>query len=125
MFKTLYTIFSQFFANFSQQLQSRVLTLAKIEIAKMYISGVMALRKAAMAFCLLFLCFMMLALGILAVPMALIYLSDWEQSTKLIVMASFGGVYILLPLAFVVSFLSESRWIKMSKVDELVAKITK
>jgi hypothetical protein len=101
------------------------IALVKIEAAIVSLNIVRGTRRVAILACLLVFCAILFACGFLLVPIALCLFMPWAPETKAIVLAGFGAAYILLPLIAAMVLMSERRWMKASKADQLVKEALK
>jgi hypothetical protein len=92
----------------------------KLQGAIAYLKLVRGTRRAAMLFCLLILCIIVLGCGFLLVPVALCLFMPWAPETRAIVAASIGAAYIIIPVIVVLVLFSEKRWMKASGAAKLV-----
>ncbi len=102
-----------------------LIDIAKAELVIALIRALGGLRKLIVLLSLWVFLLMLLAGGLVIVPVALCVYMPWTPDTKLIVLLSFAAVYIGVPLIALMSILSERRWLKLFKVDELVAKVVR
>jgi hypothetical protein len=102
-----------------------LIDIAKAELVIALIRALGGLRKLIVLTSLWVFLLMLMAGGLVIVPVALCVYMPWGSETKLIVLLSFAAVYIGVPLIALMSVLSERRWLKLFKVDELVAKVVR
>ncbi len=102
-----------------------LIDIARAELVIALIRALGGLRKLIVLLSLWVFLLMLLAGGLVIVPVALCVYMPWAPETKLIVLLSFAAVYIGVPLIALMSVLSERRWLKLFKVDELVAKVVR
>jgi hypothetical protein len=99
--------------------------LAKIQAAIVYVNLVKGTRRFAMLLCVLVFSVVILACGLLLIPVALCLFMPWTPETKTIVAASFGAAYVIIPLIVVMSLFSQKRWMKASQAGKLVQDVLK
>jgi len=102
-----------------QKIETSV-ALFKIDAAITYLNIIKGTRRMAMLFCLMVLGVVVLACGFLLIPVALCLFMPWTPQTRVIVAASFGSAYILIPLIVVMTLLSQKRWMRASRADKLL-----
>ncbi len=94
-----------------------LIDIAKAELVIALIRALGGLRKLIVLMSLWVFLLMLMAGGLVIVPVALCIYMPWGPETKLIVLLSFAAVYIGVPLIALMSVLSERRWLKLFKVD--------
>ncbi|MFH1219705.1 MAG: hypothetical protein V1694_04555 [Candidatus Eisenbacteria bacterium] len=102
---------------------STMLELLKVKAAITYLSIIRGARRFVIMLAVLVFCAVILACGFLIVPIALLLFMPWEPHTKAIVGIIIGAAYILVPLVVASVLLSEKRWLRMSRADELVRSV--
>ena len=105
-----------------QMIGSRIetsVTLVKIDAAIAYLNVIKGTRRLAIMICLAVFGVVVLACGFLLVPLALCLFMPWAPETWVIVAASIGAAYVLVPLIVVLSLFSQKRWMKASRADKL------
>lgn len=100
-------------------------SLLKVEAAIAYLHVVKGTRSLTVRLCLLVFSVTVVACGFLLVPVALCLFMPWKAETKVIVAASVGAAYVIVPLAVVMSLLAEKGWMKMFQADKLVKEALK
>jgi hypothetical protein len=70
-------------------------------------------------------CAALLACGFLLVPIALLFFMPWGPHTKAIVGIIIGAAYVLVPVIVASVLLSEKRWLRISRADELLRSVKK
>jgi hypothetical protein len=104
---------------------STMLELFKIKAAIAYLSIIRGVRRLVIMVAVLVFCTVILACGFLLVPIALLLFMPWDPQTKAIVGIAVGAAYILVPLIVASVMLSENRWLRISRADELLRGIKK
>jgi hypothetical protein len=99
--------------------------LCKIHAAIAYLNLVKGIRSLTMLLCLLVLCVVIFACGLLIIPVALCLFMPWAPHTKAIVAASFGAAYLVVPLIVAMALFSRKRWAKVFKADKLLKEALK
>jgi hypothetical protein len=116
-------LFSSIFKGLlSSYLKSR-LELAKIRAAACYVNGVKVTRHLLILWCKLVFCLVLLATGLVLIPIALCLYMPWAPETKAIVAISFGFVYMVVALLVMLDSFSQKRWMKVSGANELVDSV--
>ncbi|MBI4432676.1 MAG: hypothetical protein HY592_04240 [Candidatus Omnitrophica bacterium] len=101
----------------------RSLDIAKIEAAAAYIRGVKWVRDNCVAVCVIFVCLVTISIALVLVPLGLILSLPIEPVSKGALIALFGIVCVLVPVAVLSRFLSEKKWLELSRVHELLKKV--
>jgi hypothetical protein len=94
--------------------------LFKIDAAITYLNIIKGTRRMAILFCLMVLFVALFTGGFLLIPVALCLFMPWPPETRVIVAASFGSAYILIPLIVVMALFSQKRWMRTSRADKLL-----
>ena len=102
-----------------------MLELLKIKAAITYLSIIRGARRFVIMLVMLVFCAVILACGFLLVPIALLLFMPWEPHTKAVVGIIIGAAYILVPAILASVLLSEKRWLRISRADELLRSIGK
>jgi len=97
-----------------------VVSLSKIEAAIVYLNVLKGARRLAIVLCLLVFFVVALACGMLLIPIALCLFMPWSPEVRTIVAASFGAVYLIVPLIVVMALFSQKRWMRVSGAGKLV-----
>jgi hypothetical protein len=100
-----------------------VLELLRIKAAITYLSVIRGVRRFVIVIVAAVFCAVIVACGFLLVPIALLIFMPWEPHTKAIVGISIGAAYILVPVIAASVMLSEKRWLRMSRVNDLLRGI--
>ena len=69
------------------------------------------------------LCLLMIAIGVFALPLAVIYFLPVSPLAKAALVLVFGALYISIPLLSLRSMLSEKRWMQASGSEEFLSKV--
>ena len=96
---------------------------AKIQAVMYYLQTIRSVRQAVMTLGVLALCMAMIAGGAVLIPLALCLLMPWQPLTKALVACAFGALYITVPLVVAIVLMSEKRWMRMTRADELVKNV--
>lgn len=104
--------------------QDKSIEFAKLTAGAAYLHGVKTIRKYCLYLLAAFLMLVILAFAIVVVPLAFIALGPWSSEAKLIALAVFTVAYVLVPLILLKDFLSEKRWLQLSKSEKLVSHLT-
>jgi hypothetical protein len=100
-----------------------MLELLKIKAAIAYLGIIRGARRFVIVLVVLVFCAVILACGFLLVPIALLLFAPWQPHTKALVGIIIGAAYILIPLFAASVLLSEKRWLRISRADELLRSI--
>lgn len=73
------------------------LELAKAEAAIAYLKAVRAARLIFIGMSIRLFCMVLIAGGLILVPIALCWFMPWENTTKAVILIVVGGAYVLLP----------------------------
>lgn len=96
---------------------------AKIRAAIYYLETVRTTRQIVIVAGALVLCFIIIAGGAILIPLSLCLFMPWQPLTKAIVASAFGAVYLIVPIAVAVSLMSEKRWMRMTRANELIKNV--
>ncbi len=96
---------------------------AKIRAVMYYLETIRSVRQAVMTLGVLAFCMAMIAGGAVLIPLALCLFMPWQPQTKALVACAFGAVYITVPLVVAVLLMSEKRWMRMTRADDLVRNV--
>ncbi len=99
--------------------------VVKVEVAMAIIRALGGIRKLLILLSLWAFLLVLIGAGLIIVPVALTSYMPWAPETKLIVLLAVALIYISVPLIILISILSEKRFLKLFKVDELVARIVR
>lgn len=102
---------------------STMFELLKVKAAITYLSIVRGLRRFVLMILALVFCAVVLACGFLLVPIALLMFAPWEPMTKAIVGIAIGAAYVLIPVIVISVLLSERRWLKISRAEDLLRSV--
>jgi MFS family permease len=102
---------------------STMLELLKVKAAITYLSIIRGARRFVIMVAVLVFCAVILACGFLLVPIALLLFMPWAPHTKAIVGIAIGAAYVLVPLILAAVLLSEKRWLRISRADELLRSV--
>jgi hypothetical protein len=95
-------------------------SLLKIHSAIAYLNLIKGMRRMTVLVCLLVVFVVILACGLLMIPIALCLFMPWSPETKALVAAAFGAGYIVIPLIVVIALFSGKRWMKAARADRLI-----
>lgn len=107
-----------------KEYQEKSIDLAKLATATAYLHSVKTLRRYALYLLAAFLLLVVLAFSIVMVPLAFIALGPWSGEAKLIALAIFALVYLVIPAVLLKDFLSEKKWMQISRSEKLVESLT-
>jgi len=100
-----------------------MIELLKIKAAIALLGVLRGVRKAIMGFIVIVFGVAIVACGFLLIPIALLLFMPWEPQTKAIVGIAIGAAYILIPLAVISALLSEKRWLRATRLSDLLKSI--
>ena len=104
---------------------STMFELLKVKAAITYLGIIRGARRFVIMLAVLVFGAVILACGFLLVPIALLLFMPWEPHTKAVVGIAIGAAYILVPLITASVLLSEKRWLRISRADELLRSVKK
>jgi len=96
---------------------------AKIRAAMYYLQTVRSVREVFMVLGAVAFCFALMAGGAVLVPLALCMFMPWQPQTKAIVACGFGVFYLIAPLVVAIVLMSEKRWMRMTRADDLMKDV--
>lgn len=97
--------------------------VVKVEIAIAIVKAIGGTRKVFILLSIWIFLLTLIAVGLAMIPVALCVFTAWAPETKLMVALIFAFIYIAVPLLLLMSLMSEHRWMKIFRADELVAKV--
>ena len=100
-----------------------MIELLKIKAAIALLGVLRGVRKAIMGLIVIVFGVAIVACGFLLIPIALLLFMPWEPQTKAIVGIAIGAAYILIPLAVISALLSEKRWLRATRLSDLLRSI--
>lgn len=100
-----------------------MIELLKIKAAIALLGVLRGVRKAIMGLIVIVFGVAIVACGFLLIPIALLLFMPWEPQTKAIVGIAIGAAYILIPLAVISALLSEKRWLRATRLSDLLKSI--
>ncbi len=104
--------------------EKNTVTLVQIEAASYYVKGVSKARSVFI-FYLIFSCLLLLLLaGFVFLHVALFIYLSWSPQAKAILLMVLSVVYIMIGLVGIFLFCSQKQWMKFSKANTLVEKLT-
>jgi len=93
---------------------------ARLRAAAQQLEMIECGRKAVVILAALMVCVVIMAGGILLIPLALCLFMPWQPHTKVLVGCLFGVVYLVAPLAAALSLVSERRWMRLAGANDVV-----
>lgn len=106
-----------------RQYQDKAIELLRIEAASFYVKLLQMLRRQVILLVTIVLCLLMIAIGVFALPLAVIYFLPVSPLAKAALVLVFGAFYISIPLLSLRSMLSEKRWMQASGSEEFLSKV--
>ena len=106
-----------------RQYQDKAIELLRIEAASFYVKLLQMLRRQVILLVTIVLCLLMIAIGVFALPLAVIYFLPVSPLAKAALVLVFGALYISIPLLSLRSMLSEKRWMQASGSEEFLSKV--
>lgn len=107
-----------------KQYQEKSVELAKLATATAYVHSIKTIRKYCLYLLAAFLMLVVLAFAIVVVPLAFIALGPWSANAKLVALALFALIYLVVPLVLLKDFLSEKRWLQLSRSEKILQSLT-
>ncbi len=105
--------------------QDKTVELAKIKAVQGYAVAMQMVRRQLLAMLLIFFCVMVLAVAVVALPLAIVLLLPIALSVKISVLCVLTVILISLLVWTVSVLVSESRWMRFTKVEQLVESVLK
>ncbi len=97
--------------------------VVKVEIAIRVVKAIGGARKLFMLLSVWIFLLTLVAVGLAMIPVSLCVFMPWAPETKLIVALIFALIYIAVPIFLLMTLMSERRWMKIFRADELVQNI--
>jgi hypothetical protein len=97
--------------------------IAKIESAVGYVQGVKKARLVGIGIAGLLLALVFVGTGFILLHMAFLYYVPWNPKTKATAVAILGAFYFLAPIGIVMYFLSEKKWLELTKTHDVIDKV--
>lgn len=126
--KNIFSIFSLLlyvFTDSLKQSKEKSIDLAKIEAAIYYLKIIKTVRRVYLGGFFLLVSLILMVNGFMFMHVAFFYYVPWNRETKALTILLLGICYLIIPLAFYLYFASQKKWMKFSRSDELVQKITR
>jgi hypothetical protein len=98
--------------------------MLKIQAVRWYVQGVAGARLAFIVYLSATACLLLAAVGFVFLHVGVFMLLPLCPQSKAILLLLLGLVYLAISLAALRRATSQSTWMKLSKADELVAKVT-
>lgn len=95
----------------------------KIRAVMYYLETVRSAREAVIVLGLLSFCIALMAGGAVLLPLALCLFMPWQPQTKAFVACAFAVVYLVAPFLVATLLMSEKRWMRMTRADELLKNV--
>lgn len=99
------------------------LRLLRLRAASCYLEGIRGARRILILVCLLVFVITLICGGLVLVPVSMLLFMPWEPGTKAIVGIGIGVAYLLVPAIALVFLLSEKRWMRITRVTEVLRKL--
>jgi len=96
---------------------------AKLRAVMYYLETIRSVRQAVMTLGVLALCMAMMAGGAVLIPLSLCLFMPWQPQTKALVACAFGVLYVAVPVVVVTVLMSEKRWMRMTRADDMVRNV--
>ena len=97
----------------------------KVEAATRYVAGVRKARRGFIALIGSFLLLLLMMSGFLLIHVALFMWLPWALPLKALLLLGLGLIYLLIGLLAVLAVCSERAWMKFTKVDQILAGLSK
>jgi len=108
-----------------KQYQSKSINLVKLKAAACYVRGVQLLRRQVLLLATVLFLVATAAVSVIVAPLIWLALAPWPIGVKLWLALLLGALDIGLPLFILSHLLSEKKWMKFSKSDELMESVMK
>ncbi len=92
----------------------------KLKLAISYLKMAKGSRIVMIQMAFIIFCLVLLAVGLVIIPVALCLFMPWSTNVKAIVAISFGVLYTIFPLIALMVAFSEKRWLRTLSVDRLL-----
>lgn len=102
-----------------------VFDLVKGHLFRHYIHLVEHIRRLCLTGIATFLCLMIVTTGFIILHVALFFAISWDPTTRMILMFSLGGLYVLVPTIVMVHMHSRESWLTRSGVKKIIDDKTK
>lgn len=97
----------------------------KIKAVRQYVLGIQKARRAFITGLLAVLCLLLAMSGFLVLHVGLFLWLPWSTAARAAVLVGLGLVYVGLALGVILRICSERTWMRFSRADELVRKVTR
>lgn len=104
---------------------SAFIDVVKIKGTLLYLELVRDVRLLGLSLLTSFLFLIMFAIGLLVIPVCLIFLSGMTESQQFWSVLGYGLLYLLVPIIGIRRNLSEKRWMKITGASSLVDTVLK
>lgn len=105
-----------------QQYKRTTIDLAKIELATLYVKAIKIIRQEILIAILILFGVIIFANLLALIQMAILLYAPWGVPARIAAAATCTVVFALLPLAVILRFFSQSRWMAITKADEMLVK---
>lgn len=99
------------------------LELSRVRAALKDVEVLRSVRRTILTLCGLTACIVLMAGGVILIPLALCLFMPWNPTTRLWVALGVAAVYVAIPIVIAGIALSERRWMRFFHVDELVQDV--
>jgi len=110
---------------FIKQYRSKSIGLMKLKAAVYYLRAVQIVRRHVLIVAAILFLVETAAVAVIVVPFVWLALSPGSRAVKFLLALLLGVIDIGVPLGVLAYFLSEKKWMELSKSDELVESVTK
>lgn len=101
--------------------QKTAVDIAKIEAASFYVKAIRAVRQQCLFMTLIIFGLVVYANIMVVLEVALLLYMPWPVWGRILAAAFAGSLGFLAPLAYILQFFSEERWMKITKADACVS----
>ena len=105
--------------------RTKTLELARITAVSVYLNSIKELRKAAITLFAVAMASAVFAMALVVVPVAIVIVSPWEPTVKIVALLVLGLVDMVAGLVILFHLFSEERWMKITRSQEFIDKIMK
>ncbi len=106
-----------------KEYQEKTAQLIKMQAATFYLKGVQLMHRQILGLAALVFILTVLAVAVVMVPIALVALSPWTATTKMVVIAGLGILDVALSLWIISQMLSEEKWLEITKSNEIIERL--
>lgn len=124
MWRVLKTVLRGLVIKLALEYRRLSIEMLKIEAARWYVKGVAGARVAFIGYVGLMAVLLLALSGFLLFHVGLFLLLPWPLKAKAALLAGLGLLYLIVALLGVRYATSSATWLKLSRADEVVEKLT-